>query len=80
LSISHTLFCFNGGEVVRLKDDHADNHLKAGDCGLVGGIYDFEPPIYEASFGDRFGEFINMMFQEEQVEELTNPQEAQFIK
>lgn len=70
---------FDGCEIVRLKEDHPDDNLKAGDCGLIWGVYDLVPPLYEASFVDESGEFVDMMFQEEEVEELTNPQDAPSI-
>jgi len=41
-------FRFKGGEIVRLKNDHPDDGLEAGDCGVVWGVYDGE--FYEASF------------------------------
>jgi hypothetical protein len=70
---------FDGCEIVRLKDDHPEDALKAGDCGLIWGVYNLDPPLYEASFVDESGEFVDMMFQEDEVEELTNPEEAPFI-
>jgi hypothetical protein len=79
LVMSDQKFCFQGNEIVRLKHDHPDDNLKAGDCGLVWGVYDLDPPIYEASFVDQSGEFVDVMFQKEEVEELSNPQEARFI-
>ena len=63
-------FRFCGGEVVRLVQNHPDDGLEAGDCGLVWGVYDMEPPLYEASFFDRHGSNIDMMFVEENVEEV----------
>ncbi len=62
-------FRFNGGEVVRLVQDHPGDGLEAGDCGLVWGVYDMEPTLYEASFFDRNGNSSDMMFVEGDVEE-----------
>ncbi len=72
-------FRFDGGEMVRLKHDQPEDDLKSGDCGLVWGVYNHDPPFYEASFVDESGEFVDLMFYEEEVEELANPQEAPFI-
>jgi hypothetical protein len=70
---------FDGGEIVRLKDDHPEDSLKAGDCGLIWGVYNLDPPTYEASFVDESGAFVDMTFLEDEVEELMNPKEAPFI-
>ena len=70
---------FDGGELVRLKDDHPEDNLKSGDCGLVWGVYNLEPPLYEACFVDASGEFVDMRFQEDEVEELADRHQAPFI-
>lgn len=70
---------FDGFEIVRLKNDHPEDNLKAGDCGLVWGSYNLNPPLYEASFIDQSGDVVDVMFLEEEVEELANPQEAPCI-
>src|SRR6185295_3578447 len=70
---------FDGGEIVRLKDDHPEDNLKSGDCGLVRGVYNLKPPLYEACFVDGSGEFVDMMFQEDEVEELADRHLAPFI-
>jgi hypothetical protein len=60
-----------GLEIVRLKRDHPDEGLKAGDCGVVWGVYGREPDgpfLYEANFFNERGEAIEMMFEEEDVE------------
>jgi hypothetical protein len=44
--------------------------LKAGCCGVVWGVYDFEPPLYEACFVHAIGE-ADMMFAENDVEEVS---------
>ena len=67
-------------EIVRLKHNHPEDGLKAGDCGLIWGVYKFDPPLYEACFVDEFGEFVDMTFEEEEVEQLDNPQQAPFIE
>lgn len=61
---------FCGNEIVRLLQDHPDDGLKAGDCGVIWGVYDFEKPFYEASFYNRNGDFTDMMFAEKEVEEV----------
>jgi hypothetical protein len=43
--------------------------LKAGCYGVVWGVYDLEPPLYEASFVHATGE-ADMMFVENDVEEV----------
>jgi hypothetical protein len=73
----HT-FRFDGGEFVRLRNDDANGELKAGDCGVVWGVYAFEPPLYEATFIDRNEAKIDRMFYEEEVEVLTDVQQAPF--
>lgn len=60
---------FRGGEVVRLMQDHPDDGLEAGDCGLIWGVYDIHPTLYEASFFDRNGDSVDMTFVEDGVEE-----------
>ena len=64
---------------MRLKDNYPEEGLKAGDCGLVWAAYNGNPAFYEASFVDELGEFVDIRFYEEAVEELTNPEEAPFI-
>ncbi len=67
-------FRFNGGEIVRLKKDYPDDGLEAGDCGVVWGVYDGE--FYEASFFRRDGKDNDLMFQEDEVEEVTDIQQT----
>lgn len=70
---------FDGGEVVRLKHDHPEDGLKSGDCGLVWGVYNLDPPFYEACFVDEFGDFTDLQFEDGEVDQLADPQEAAFI-
>lgn len=63
-------FRFWGGEFVRLLRDHKDYGLVAGDCGAVGCAYDVDPPFYEGSFCNREGELVDLMFYEDDVEEV----------
>jgi len=70
---------FNGGEIVRLKDNSSEDGLKAGDCGLIWAAYNADPPFYEASFVDELGEFVDIRFYEEEVEELTHAEGSPFI-
>ena len=70
---------FDGGEIVRLKDDHPEDSLKSGDCGLVWGVYNLDPPLYEASFVDQYGAFVDVRFKEDEVEELADPEQARFM-
>jgi hypothetical protein len=71
-------FRFWGNEIVRLKKDRPDAGLKAGDCGVVWGVYDMKPPLFEASFFDENGENTDMMFEEQDVEEVLDIKEATF--
>jgi len=71
-------FRFWGDEIVRLKQDHPDGGLKAGDCGVVWGVYDFKPPFYEASFFDENGHNTDMMFGEQDVEEVLDIKSTPF--
>lgn len=64
------VFRFWGGEFVRLLRDQQDYGLMAGECGVVWGVYDADPPLYEASFCNREGAFVDMMFYEGDVEEV----------
>ncbi len=64
-----------GLEYVRLKADHPEEGLKAGDCGVVWGVYAFQPEgpfLYEATFYDGQGRGIDMMFEEEEVETVVD--------
>lgn len=62
-----TVFRFKGGEIVRLREDCEE--LKAGCCGVLWGVYDMQPPMYEACFVDATGE-TDMTFEEHQVDEV----------
>ena len=70
---------FNGGEIVRLRRDHPEDSLVSGECGLIWGVYDHDPILYEASFVDKSGKFVDMRFYEEEVEEVRNPEEVLHI-
>jgi len=76
--MSDDAFRFHGCEIVRLRNDDADGDLKAGDCGVVWGVYAFEPPLYEATFVDRNAIMIDRMFNKEEVDELLDVQHAPF--
>ena len=73
-------FRFEGNEIVRLKQDHPDDGLKSGDCGVVWGVYDMEPPLYEASFFDQSGNHTDMMFVEQDVEEVLDIAQVPFLE
>ena len=68
MTVSDTRFAFQGGEVVRLLSDHPDSNLKAGDQGVVWGVYDLARPLYEADFYRRDGSDTTEMFEAEEVE------------
>jgi hypothetical protein len=61
-----------GLEIVRLKQDHPDDDLKSGDCGVIWGVYGIEPGpyFYEATFINEDGGSSDMMFDYEDVEEV----------
>lgn len=67
-------FRFSGGEIVRLKKDYPEDGLETGDCGVVWGVYDGE--FYEASFFRPDGRDNDLMFQEDEVEEVTDIQQT----
>ena len=69
---------FNGTEIVRLKQDYPDYGLKSGDCGVVWGSYVCNPPFFEAAFLNQNGEDIDLMFDEDEVEEVSDIQETPF--
>ena len=60
-------FRFQGGEIVRLRHDMET--LKAGCCGVVWGVYDMNPPLYEACFVNESGQE-DLMFSEQDVEQI----------
>lgn len=73
---------FDGGEIVRLKRDAPDYGLVAGDCGLLWGVYGLEEPVYEASFIDARGEWVDMDFYAHDVDEVpldTSPHRERFV-
>ncbi len=67
-----------GGHIVRLKHDPDDDDLRAGDCGIVWGVYDFQPVIYEATFLNRQQQKVDLMFAESEVELLENFDDTPF--
>jgi len=71
---------FIGNEIVRLKQDHLEDGLKAGDCGIVWGSYVYDPLLYEAAFLDQYGKDIDLMFDEDEVEEVFDIKETPFPK
>jgi len=75
------MFKFDGGEFVRLilEDpviEDPGSGVKVGDCGVVWGVYDAEPPFYEATFVTQSGELSDLMFYENAVELLSDVREA----
>jgi len=68
-------FRFQGGEIVRLIHDH--ENLKAGTCGVLWGVYDTEPPTYEACFVHEAGEE-DFMFEAQTVEEVRDESQLAF--
>jgi hypothetical protein len=61
---------FQGGEIVRLLHDHSDDGLRAGDCGVLWGIYgkEFAPYGLEATFCKANDELKDLMFDEADIE------------
>ena len=72
------MFRFDGGEIVRLKKNLPDLGLESGDCGILWGVYAYDPPFYEATFIDREENEIDASFDEQDVEELMNVDETPF--
>ena len=68
------VYAFDAGDVVRLKCDDPP-HFRAGDAGVVWGIYALSPPVYEATFCNQAGYEADRMFDEEEVEKI--PDSAQ---
>jgi hypothetical protein len=71
-----TSFRFLGGEIVRLRGARDD--LPVGCCGIVWGVYDMSPTLYEASFVTETGEITDMTFGNEDVEEPSDLSLATF--
>jgi hypothetical protein len=69
---------FSGGEIVRLRI--AREGVLAGSCGIVWGIYDGSPPIYEATFVNQQGEPEDATFEQDDVEQLSDVDVAPFPK
>lgn len=72
---------YDGGEIVRLKNDHPDYGLQAGDCGVIWGVYnvqvfDLHPPVYEATFHNLDSGDSDFMFNAEDVELVNDPEQA----
>jgi hypothetical protein len=63
------VYAFDAGDVVRLKRDDPP-HFRAGDAGVVWGIYALSPPVYEATFCNQAGYEADRMFDEEEVEKV----------
>jgi len=68
MRVGESRFVYWGDEIVRLLQDHPHIDLKAGDHGYVWGVYDLDPPLYEADFYRSDGSGIAMMFVPSQVE------------
>ncbi|MDQ2730687.1 MAG: hypothetical protein M3Y56_03425 [Armatimonadota bacterium] len=70
---------FNGGEIVRLKNDYPRRGLQAGDCGVIWGVYneqvfeDLPAPFYEATFRNQTTGDRDLMFNAPDVEVLSDP-------
>ena len=71
-----TKFHFQGGDIVRLRAARGD--LAAGCCGIVWGVYDQTPPLYEATFVDEHGESADTTFESEDVDQLADVDVAPF--
>ena len=78
--VNKVTFKFEGNEIVKLKQDSPDYNLKAGDCGLLWGVYEFNPPMYEATFIDSDGNESDLMFDENDVEEVLNLSDTLYLE
>jgi len=67
---------FDAGEIVRLRRDRYE--LKAGSCGIVWGVYDFVPVLYEATFVTESGEEADLMFEDQDCDAVSDVREAPF--
>ena len=76
MSTTDKRFAFWGGDIVRLLQDHPHLQLKAGDQGYVWGVYDLEPPMYEADFYSQDSSGCAMMFKEHEVERVSDPHDV----
>jgi hypothetical protein len=63
-------FRYRGGELGRLRV--AREELSAGCCGVVWGVYDMEPPLYEATFVDEHGGQQDVTFESDDVDEIVD--------
>jgi hypothetical protein len=68
-------FRFDGGEIVRLVRDV--DGVPAGACGVLWGVYDFDPPLYEADFVFANDE-VSLTFNEDDVEEVADVSQAPY--
>lgn len=72
---------FSGLEIVRLNQDHPDDGLRAGDCGVVWGVYGSNPEgpfFYEATFCDENEQDVDLMFDSEEVTLVDDLEQAPF--
>ena len=60
-------FAFWGGEIVAFLHDKPKDGIRVGDPGWVWGVYDLNPPVYEATFTTGDGDEIDVMFQADEV-------------
>jgi hypothetical protein len=70
------VFRFEGGEFVRLVREVPYTDVRVGDCGVVWGVYELQPPLYEACFVMQCGELSDLMFTEDDVELLRDLNQA----
>lgn len=72
---------FSGLEIVRLNQDHPDEGLRAGDCGVIWGVYHSNPEgpfFYEATFCDENEQDVDLMFDSEAVSLVDDLEQAPF--
>ncbi len=60
-------FVFHGWETVRFLVPRPELGLTSTDLGVVWGVYDFDPPFYEATFRKQDGDQIDVEFYAEEV-------------
>ena len=73
MAAQKTRCAFQGGEIVQLLHDSLHLNLKAGDQGYVWGVYDTDPPTYEADFYRRDASGVAMMFEATEVALISDP-------
>ena len=71
---------YDGGDVVRLKHDQLQKGLRAGDYGVLWGVYRTEPLTYEATFHPHEGQDVDLMFEADAVEPVTDIEQLSAAK